>query len=168
MLDTNQLFLRTKGSSGRKGKGGSPQHQLLASTTHFLKCRCIQTKHKGAICGLPVARDGNQETAWKTVKNKPTYPTSWRSHKRGLLVLGSAECESTEAFLPKTHPISDLLAWVRKNSVGVSIRQWWVATWSLLWVLPWMARSPCASCFPRGQAVKVMLICWPMAKREVG
>lgn len=123
MLDTNQLFLRIKGSSGRKGKG-SLKHQPLASTSHFLKCRCIQTKHRGAICGSPAAKEGTQETAWKTVKNKPTYPTSWRSHRRGLLVLGSAECERTEAFLPETRLSSDLLAWVRRNSLGVSMRQW--------------------------------------------
>lgn len=63
-VDTDQLFPRTKGSS-RKGKGGPPpKHQQLASTTHFLKCRCIQTKRRGAICGLPVARNGDtQETA---------------------------------------------------------------------------------------------------------
>lgn len=51
------------------------------------------------------------------MKNKPSYPTSWRSHKRGLLVLGSAECERTEAFLPKTRPSSDLQSWCLNKAV---------------------------------------------------
>lgn len=83
------------------------------------------------------------------MKKKPSNPAP----RRRLLVLGRAERERAE-FRPPGLGLGVVVSVV-------------VAACSLLWVLPGMVMSSRPSCSPRGQAAKIMLVCWPVAKREV-
>lgn len=154
---------------GGKAKGSSSKYQQFGFNHPLLKCRFIQAKHRGAACELPVARDGGtQEMAGcvqgeilcsSTLEKPPPFPRE---------PAGPWEVQSgtnTQPSLPKAPLSSALQACVRRNSLGAWMNQQWLH--ALRWALSRMAGRPCPSCL-RGQAVKVMLVCWPVAKREVG
>lgn len=150
---------------GGKAKGSSSKYQQLASPTPLLKCRFIQTKHKGAVCELPVVRDGGTQEIAGCVQGEVFCSSILEKPRESSLVPGKCKVVGTQPSLPKALLCSALQVRVRGKSLGARMNQQWLH--ALGWMLSRMARRPCPSC-PRGQAVKVMLVCWPVAKREVG
>lgn len=155
---------------GGKAKGSSSKYQQFGFNHPLLKCRFIQAKHRGAACELPVARDGGTQKMAGCVQGEilcsSTLEKPPHTHPESPLVPGKCKVVRTLNLLFPRSPLSSALqACVRRNGLGAWMNQQWPH--ALRWALSRMAGRPCPSCL-RGQAVKVMLVCWPVAKREVG
>lgn len=84
VVDTDQLFLSTKGASGREGRKTVPRVPAFGLSHPPSQSRFLHTTHKGAVCRLPVARDGDtQEIAgcvqWEDLPIKSSAPAPRRN-----------------------------------------------------------------------------------------
>lgn len=89
---------------GGKAKGSSSKYQQLVSTTPLLKCRFIQTKHKGAVCELPVARDGGTQEIAGCVQGEVLCSSTLEKPRERPLVTGKCKVWEHSAFSSQGPP----------------------------------------------------------------
>lgn len=151
-VDTDQLFLRTKGRLREGRQKEAPQApqstSSLASTTPFSNAGSSRQSTEGQLVSCLWPGMGALRKWQAVFKAKSSAPASWRSSPPPPREpAGPWEVQSgtnTQPSLPKAPLSSALQACLRRNGLGAWMNQQWLH--ALRWALSRMAGRPCPSC----------------------
>lgn len=148
-VDTDQLFLRTKGCLREGRQKEAPQStSSLASTTPFSNAGSSRQSTEGQLVSCLWPGMGALRKWQAVFKAKSSAPAPWRrhtTHPESPLVPGKCKVVRTLNLLFPRSPLSSALqACMRRNGLGAWMNQQWLH--ALRWALSRMAGRPCPSC----------------------